>query len=630
MTTTEEHQHSQTEHQSGTPGYDLLNYRLQTQIAQEELATAYIASHLTLNRPVQVHILRRTDWISISRFHLAARLAARISHPNLQPVIDAGHDDQFGDYMVTPLIEARILSDMLREGVPLEPIFILRVASQLSEVLDFLHAQHVIHRDVQPANILVTDEGTTYLSNLSLAASPDTPDLSSIDEADYLTPYSAPEQRLDPGEASPALDIYSLGAVLYHMFSGDIPPPPGTHLPSLAAQDTSLREVDDVLQRMMVVHPESRFHTATDAAGALRRALHVHIDRSTEDMEEGHWEPVAEWLENPLERVLGDVLNQEYTNRSHARADMLHRSEYLCRVLNRWSRKGQFRRPALGHVIQLERVVSYNIYFYELRTLYESRVPLPPRRVPQRGEERSTVFPLPHLWDITVPESPPFTEVPAQELVWPNSRRVIACPDCSGTGKVRCKTCDGQGELEKQRKVRPPEGPQQIETYREVCPTCRGYRQQQCATCEGFCNLVEEQVFEWARRAYLWKNTDSMEGLPKLALQQREEPVYSASINLYDDRWLSVVPLSELLRESVASAGNESRILAAELHVHGVPVTEVEYRFDDTSSVKRLFLVGFDNEVVGTWSLMNMERLALVAVMVVLALVIVVVVLTLV
>ena len=93
------------------PTHDLLNYRLSERISQEELATVYRATHLTLDRPVQVHILRRTDWISVSRFQLAARLAARLSHPNILPVVDAGHDDRYGDYLVTPRLETRSLHD---------------------------------------------------------------------------------------------------------------------------------------------------------------------------------------------------------------------------------------------------------------------------------------------------------------------------------------------------------------------------------------------------------------------------------------------------------------------------------------------------------------------------------------
>src|SRR5438094_9693586 len=95
---------------------ELANYRLAERVTQEELATVYRATHLTLDRPVQVHILRRTDWISASRFQLAAKLAARLSHPNILPVVDAGHDERYGDYMVTPRLETRSLHELLTDG----------------------------------------------------------------------------------------------------------------------------------------------------------------------------------------------------------------------------------------------------------------------------------------------------------------------------------------------------------------------------------------------------------------------------------------------------------------------------------------------------------------------------------
>jgi len=121
----------------------------------------------------------------------------------------------------------------------------------------------------------------------------------------------------------------------------------------------------------------------------------------------------------------------------------------------------------------------------------------------------------------------------------------------------------------------------------------------------------------------LWKNTDDLEGLPQLALQQRSEQVYHAPINPYEGRWHSVAPLAELLREAIASAGNDSRILSAELHIRGVPMTEIDYRLNEQAKPQRLYLVGFDNQVVGTWALLNPERIVLIVVSLVLVLVIV-------
>ena len=146
--------------------HDLLNYRLIERIGQEELATVYRATHLTLDRPVEVHILRRTDWISSSRFQLAAKLAARLSHPNILPVVDAGHDERYGDYMVTPRLDTRSLAEVLKAG-PLDVLTALKLFTQIGAALDYLHGQGIVHRDVQPATILLTPQGNAYLTNFS-------------------------------------------------------------------------------------------------------------------------------------------------------------------------------------------------------------------------------------------------------------------------------------------------------------------------------------------------------------------------------------------------------------------------------------------------------------------------------
>lgn len=596
-------------------GDELRNYKLHERIGQGELATIYSATHLGLDRPVHIHILRRMDWISASRFQLAARLAARLNHPNLLPVIDAGHDEHFGDYLVTPLLNASALSAVLEAG-PLEPLVALRITTQIAAALDYLHTNNVVHRDVQPANILVTPEGIAYLTNLSLAASSDTPDLSKIDEADYLTPYSAPEQRLDQGDASPALDVYGLGAVCYHMFTGELPPPPELEQPALAEHDPAFAEVEHAVNRMLAVDPAMRFSSAPAAAAALRQALRTQIDLASEDMEESRWTSSAEWLENPLETVLGEMLDQEFIGRSRKRADELHRAHVLRRLLNRWSRKGNFRRTALGQLIQPEQIVSYNIYFYELRTLYETRTPPEPRHQPQQANERTASLPMPALWDAVVPETPPFTEVPPQEMVLPNSMRVLTCPECAGVARVVCPRCDAKGTIEKMRRVRTPDGNWGEEPMTQPCPDCRGYGRLTCTVCKGSGNMVEEQVFTWSRRGRVWENTDDLEGLPVPAIKRRVELVYDAPLDPYEGRWHSVAPLAELLRAAIATAGEDTRLVEAELSIRGTPITEIDYQLNDTTHT--LYLIGFDNEVLGDWTLLNPERVVLTVVLVLL------------
>lgn len=606
--------------QQAVEGAELRNYRLVERLAEEELATVYAASHLTLDRPVQVHILRRHDWISASRFQLAARLAARLSHPNLVPVIDAGHDERYGAYLVTPQLDARPLSTLLAEG-PLPPLTAVRITTQLAAALDYLHSQQVFHRDVQPDNILVGAEGVTYLTNLGLAASPDTPDFSSIDEADYLTPYSAPEQHLARGEAGAALDVYALGAVVFHMLAGEVPPALGSALPSLASYDAALAPADHVVRRMLLPQPQARFPSATAAASALRQALRSQLDLATTDMDESRWEASAERLDNPLETALASSLDarlEQFLARSRQRADELHRRDMIRRLLNRWSRKGFFRRRALGQLVQPEQIVSYNVYFYQLRTLYETRSEPHPHVRPHRPDDQRSLAPPPDVWSVPVPELAPFETVRPRELPVPGSTRVVTCPECLGASQIFCATCKGTGTVERVSRVSNRDHSRSEETIASACPTCRGTGKQSCPRCSGSGNLVEELVFTWSRRAKLFEHSDDIEDLPRFAISKRREPVFAGQINPYEGRWHSVAPLAELLRTAIAEAGPETRIITAELTIEGAPITEIDLMLDEQS--RRLYFVGFDNELIGDWSLLNPERLVLVAIITILAL----------
>ena len=165
-------------------GHELSNYRLLERIGEDDLATVYRAVHTTLDRPVDVHILRRSDRVSASRFQLAGRLGARLHHPNIMPVIDAGHDDHYGDYLVTPRLAGRTLAEVFRTGL-MESLLALRVFSQIGAALDSIHQQQIVHRDVRPEHVVLTPQGTAYLTSFGLAATPDELDLSSVDDADF-------------------------------------------------------------------------------------------------------------------------------------------------------------------------------------------------------------------------------------------------------------------------------------------------------------------------------------------------------------------------------------------------------------------------------------------------------------
>jgi hypothetical protein len=312
---------------------------------------------------------------------------------------------------------------------------------------------------------------------------------------------------------------------------------------------------------------------------------------------------------------------EHFMGRTRARADALHRADVIRRLLNRWSRQGFFRRPALGHMIQLEQIVSYNIYFYDLATLYETRTPPEKRQRPARPEDRRSVFPADDIWNAPVPapDQQPFADVRPQQLMLPNSMHVYICPTCGGEAKVVCKECQGRGTVEKRQRVRGSDGTASDELITVACPVCQGYGRQECSECEGAGNMVEEQFFSWSRHGQLWQNTDDLEGLPRRAIESRATSICRTPIDAYAGHWHSVAPLGALLREAIQGVKNEhTRIIRAELQIRGVPITEIDFQLHE--KLHRLYLIGHESEVVSDWSLLNPERIALVAIGVVLAL----------
>jgi eukaryotic-like serine/threonine-protein kinase len=395
------------------------------------------------------------------------------------------------------------------------------------------------------------------------------------------------------------------------MLLGELPPTPGEEPRSLTTRDTALADADRVIQRLLAPHPAQRFANAAQAAALLRQALRQKIDSSTEDMQESHWEAVAEWLENPLETVVGTLLDHEFIARSRARADALHRTDSIRRLLDRWSRQGLLRRPSLGQLIQPEQIVSYNVYNYELQAHYETRT-LPVSR--QQVHPGGALMPMSResaLWDVPVPDLEAFVDAAPEQFVLPGSQRIVSCSECNGATNVTCKNCQGKGQIEQVRRVKDPDGTTRNDTFKEDCPICRGYGKQPCPRCEGAGQMLEEKVFTWSRHGRRYLNEDDLTGLHKLTIQTQAQEVFQGRIDPYEARWYQVAPLKELLEEAIKGGGDESRLITADLLIRGVPVTEIDYRYKEKQH--SLALLGFNSEVRGDSSLFDIERAILYA-----------------
>jgi serine/threonine protein kinase len=584
-------------------GAEIKNYKLGERIGQDELALVYRARHQALDRDVHIHVLRRSGWVAVSRFQLAAKLAARVQHPSILPVLDAGHDERHGYYMVTPPVEAQSLQSMLESG-PLDPPLALRIFAQIGQALDELHRHEIIHRDIQPQTILVTNDGRAYLTGFSLAWTPDGPDLSQLNEADYLTPYAAPEQTFEDRTPDKALDIYALGAVLYHMLSGEPPAGVGIEPAVLAEQDPQLAPADRVLNRMMAIEPQLRYPSAAQAAAALRGALRAMTEPAT--MVTDSTGSDGQWLENPLEIVLRDRIDEQFLTRTHERAEELHSGEGVRQVIDLWSNHNPIRRRQLGQMIRLDQVVSFNLYFYDLIVLYETRSHPEQRERPFAGSHITNRGKAPDRWDVEVPTpDEPFADVSEVELTIPHSEQTAICQRCQGETYVACPRCQGRGTVDVKRISKTGTG-SHIEIQTVDCSECQGQAWLVCERCDGAGRLLTNLVFQFSRNARLWQNTDDLEGLPQRTLEERSEVVFSGEIDLQDPAWHTVQPLHELITEATKDLDDDTRVVANQLTIRGTPVTEVDYTFRDKP--RTLAIMGFDGNIRGDLSLFDTER----------------------
>jgi serine/threonine protein kinase len=182
---------------------------------------------LTLRSPVALKVLRPSLLAHpkiLSRFLREARIAASLAHPSIVRVFDVGEERGL-HYIVMELVEGRELREIVRTDGPLRPRSALRIARRIAEALEHAHGNGIVHRDVKPGNILVQPDGSVKLTDLGLARPTTENTDSEVTQAGEVlgTPvYMSPEQcRGDPIDGR--ADLYSLGATLYMVLSGEPP-----------------------------------------------------------------------------------------------------------------------------------------------------------------------------------------------------------------------------------------------------------------------------------------------------------------------------------------------------------------------------------------------------------------------
>jgi serine/threonine protein kinase len=192
-------------------------YELRRLLGRGGMADVWAAHDRALGRDVAVKVLRGLEAEHEARFAAEVRTLARLDHPNLVRLLDAGDDDGRA-YLVMDLVDGETLAEALRRG-PLPVPRVTEVGAGLARALAAIHDQGVVHRDVKPGNVLLDPGGRVRLTDFGIARLVDSGRLTSSGATMGTAAYLAPEQvRGEP--AGPPADVYALGLVLLEALTG--------------------------------------------------------------------------------------------------------------------------------------------------------------------------------------------------------------------------------------------------------------------------------------------------------------------------------------------------------------------------------------------------------------------------
>jgi serine/threonine protein kinase len=280
-------------------GHTLGPYQVLEKIGYGGMAEVYKGFHPALNRYVAIKLLGQSlgaDPNFARRFQREAQAIAVLDHPNIVQVFDFGAQplSPEGDeihYLVMEYVEGRDLRAEMEGRVsaaePFTPGEITHILGQVAEALDYAHQHGVVHRDIKPGNILVTDDGRVVLTDFGLAMLRDRASQATLGNSFGTPEYIAPEQAIDSRAASPQSDIYALGVILYEMVTGRLPfedesplslalkhinqepTPPGRYVPDLP------EAVEAVILQALAKEPADRFSMAQGMVDALNQAWKV-------------------------------------------------------------------------------------------------------------------------------------------------------------------------------------------------------------------------------------------------------------------------------------------------------------------------------------------------------------------
>ncbi|NLL51454.1 MAG: Stk1 family PASTA domain-containing Ser/Thr kinase [Peptococcaceae bacterium] len=259
-------------------------YEIEDRIGAGGMAIVYRAKDTLLNRTVAIKVLREqlaSDEGFIRRFRREAQAAASLSHQNIVSIFDVGKDGQ-EDYIVMEYVLGSTLKDIIRQEAPMSPQKALMIVRQIAEALAHAHANHIIHRDIKPQNILITLDGRVKVTDFGIARAVSSATLTHTGDIVGSVHYLSPEQAKG-SQISEQSDIYSLGIILYEMITGKVPYDGDTpitialkhiqedvELPSKIGMEVP-PEIDTLIMKALAKSVDDRYKSALEFLADLDR-----------------------------------------------------------------------------------------------------------------------------------------------------------------------------------------------------------------------------------------------------------------------------------------------------------------------------------------------------------------------
>ena len=261
-------------------------YEILEKIGNGGMATVYKAKCHVLNRYVAIKILRdefTTDSEFIKKFNTEAQSAASLTHPNIVSIFDVGNEDNLY-YIVMELIQGKTLKDIIVEDGVLSWKWSVNIAIQIASALETAHKHNIVHRDIKPHNIIITEDGMAKVTDFGIAKAVSNSTITAFGTTIGSVHYFSPEHARG-GYTDAKSDIYSLGIVMYEMLTGRVPFDADTPV-SVALKQVQEEPVEPIkyntnipvgvnriILKAMQKDPNIRYQNATEMLQDLSLAL---------------------------------------------------------------------------------------------------------------------------------------------------------------------------------------------------------------------------------------------------------------------------------------------------------------------------------------------------------------------